>query len=215
LRDDTLTPPDHIGGPEGRKAKFRKVLAERVGGVRLALEALYQRHNISAILRTADAVGIQDVHLVAGEFQASPGPARGAERWLSLHHEPSTEAAFDRLRADGFAVWVADLAEDSKTPEEVPLDQPVCLWFGTELTGVTPAARALADGVVTVPMRGFAQSLNVSVAAALTMNTLVSRYRARWGAQALLTEDHRQALFDAWAVRDEQLRLGIAKRLRR
>ncbi|MCA9569665.1 MAG: RNA methyltransferase [Myxococcales bacterium] len=185
-----------------RLARIRTALDGRLSHVAVALEALYHRHNVSAVLRTTDAVGIHRVHLVEGHFRAVRGAARGAERWLQLHHHPDPSVAVRAIRDAGYRIWCADLADDGVPPEEVPLDEPVCLWFGAELVGVSPVAREAADGVVTVPMRGLAQSLNVSVAAAVTMRPIAERARAL-GERALLPPDEREAIWERWLAREE------------
>lgn len=195
-----------------RVERMQQVLDERLGHVRCAIEAVYHRHNVSAILRTCDALGVHRVHLVAGErLRVSKGAARGAERWLSLRHHDGPTEAIEALRADGFRVFVADLEGDPRTPEELPLDRPICLWFGAELVGVSPEARAAADGVVTLPMRGMAQSLNVSVAAALALRPVAERARAL-GRSAFLTAPERAATLAEWLARDEALKAGVAHR---
>lgn len=185
-----------------RLVRMREVLDQRIHHVSVAIEALYHRHNVSAVLRTVDSLGLHRVHLVEGHFRAVRGAARGAERWLELHHHPDPTTAIRAIQASGYRVWCADLAEDAVTPEELPLDEPVCIWFGAELVGVSPAAREACDGVVTVPMRGFAQSLNVSVAAALTLRPVAERARLL-GDKALLPPDEREELWKAWLEREE------------
>ena len=184
----------------------------RLGWVRCAIEALYHRHNVSAVLRTCESLGLQHVHLVEGHFHPSKGTARGAERWLDLHEHATPTDAIAAIRAAGFAVWVADFADPPVPPEAVPIDRPVCLWFGAELVGVSPEARAAADGVVTIPMRGLAQSLNVSVAAAVCLRAVAERARAELGAGALLPPAERDALLAKWIGREERLKLAIAER---
>jgi tRNA (guanosine-2'-O-)-methyltransferase len=186
---------------------MRQVLDQRLGRVRCALEAVYHRHNCSAILRTADALGIHAVHLVEGHFRPGRGAARGAERWLDLHWEPDPATAVANLRAAGFALWVADFAEDGVPPEEVPVDRPVCVWMGAELVGVSPVARAAADGVITLPMRGFAQSLNVSVAAAMVLRPICER--ARLQPQAGLPEA--DAVWARWLEREHAIDRSAAE----
>ncbi|MEZ4317874.1 MAG: RNA methyltransferase [Myxococcota bacterium] len=181
---------------------MREVLDQRLHHVSVAVEALFHRHNVSAVLRTVDAMGVHRAHLVEGHFQAVRGASRGAERWLELHHHESPEQAVERIHAAGYRIWCADLADDAVTPEEVPLDRPVCVWLGAELVGVSPVAREACDGVITVPMRGFSQSLNVSVAAALTLRPVAERARLL-GASALLPPDEREALWDHWMAREE------------
>lgn len=199
-----------VVNPE-RLARMRRVLDQRLGHVRLAIEAVYHRHNVSAILRTADSMGLQHVHLVEGHFVPAKGAARGSDRWLTLHRDPDPATAIRALQDAGFAIWVADLADDAKAPEQVPLDRPVCVWMGAELAGVGPEAREAADGVVTVPMRGFAQSLNVSVAAALTLRPIAERARAL-GPDALLPAREREGLWQMWDEREHTMRGGVVVR---
>ncbi len=196
---------------EERTARMRRVLTNRLSWVRVAVEAVYHRHNVSAILRTCDAMGVHNVHLVERHFKAAQGAARGAERWLSIHCHPGPMEAMTHLQQAGYQVWVADLDDTAVPPEEVPLDRPVCLWLGAELEGVGPDVRAACDGVVCVPMRGFAQSLNVSVAAALSLRPIAERARAR-GPTALLDAAERQATWDRWMERVENVDTGAAAR---
>jgi tRNA (guanosine-2'-O-)-methyltransferase len=188
---------------------MRQVLGQRLAHVHCAVEAVYHRHNVSAILRTCDALGVHVVHLVGvGDLRVSKGPARGAERWLDVRHHESAEAALSWLSAAGVSVWVADLADEAVTPEGVPLGGPVCLWFGAELVGVSDTARAAAAGVVTIPMRGMAQSLNVSVAAALGLRAVAERARAL-GRPAFLSDEVVAATLAGWVQRDEDTALRL------
>lgn len=190
---------------ERRAQRIRELAGQRMGFVRAAMEALHHRHNASAILRTCDAMGLQDVHLVEDRFRVSSS-SKGVTRWVTLHAHESVEEAIDAIQAAGFALWIADLPEEGTPavpPEQVPVDRPICLWFGAELVGVHPVARERADGVVTIPMRGFAQSLNVSVAAALTLYAVAERARRRHGEAALIPPERREALAEAWLLREE------------
>ena len=107
---------------------------------------------------------------------------------------------------------MADLTDDAVPPSEVPLDEPVCLWFGAEHNGVSPEATAAADGVVMLPMYGFAQSLNVSVAAALVLQQVAQRARAR--PDALLPSEVQAKTLAAWIEREEVLRDAARARQR-
>lgn len=185
-----------------RIARIRSILDQRLHHVAIAVEALHHRHNVSAILRTADSLGIHRVHLVEGHFRAVRGAARGAERWLDLHTHSSPELGVEAIHAAGYRIYCADLDEHAVTPEQVPVDRPICLWFGAELVGVHPVVREACEGVVSVPMRGFAQSLNVSVAAAVTMRPVAERARSL-GPEALLPEEEREALWHSWMRREE------------
>lgn len=187
---------------ERRILRMQEVLHQRVRWVRCAVEAVYHRHNLSAILRTCDALGVHDVHIVGANFGSpSKGPARGAERWLSLREHQDPEAAITAIKADGYRIYVADLQGEPLLPEEIPLDQPVVLWFGAELVGVSKVAREAADGVLYLPMRGMAQSLNVSVAAALAMRPVVERARAE-GPHVWLTPERQREILEGWQARE-------------
>ena len=187
------------------------MLSQRLGSVVVVVEAVRRRHNASAILRSCESFGVHEVHLITGDFRPSKGAARGAERWLELHRHESTAACFAELHARGFRIYVADLAEDAKTPDSVPVDGPVAMLFGSELTGVSDEARALADGVMSVPMRGLTESLNVGSAAAITIYRLAERRRELLGGGDLSPE-RQQAFMDEWQGREEEARAGRRKR---
>jgi tRNA (guanosine-2'-O-)-methyltransferase len=191
---------------------MRQVLGQRLAHVHCAVEAVYHRHNISAILRTCDALGVHTVHLVGGgDLRVSKGPARGAERGLDVRLHADATAALAWLAGAGVDVWVADLADPAVPPEAVPLERPVCLWFGAELVGVSETASAAAKGVMTIPMRGMAQSLNVSVAAALGLRGVTERARAL-GPRAFLPTDLVEATVAGWVRRDDDTALRVRQR---
>jgi hypothetical protein len=125
--------------------------------------------------------------------------------------ETAREQAVQAIRDAGVSLWVADLDDRGVPPDEVPVDRPICLWMGAELEGVSPVAREAADGIVTLPMHGFAQSLNVSVAAALCLRPLAEHARTL-GDRALLPAPEREAIWAAWMAREEAARAGLAAR---
>lgn len=192
---------------------MQRVLASRLGWIRCAVESVHHPHNVAAILRSCDAFGVHHVHMVEGRAKKGSGASRGAERWLNLRDHDSTAHAIEAIKADGFQLWIADLADPPVPPEAVPIDHPICLWFGAEMVGVSPEAREAADGVVTIPMRGFSQSLNVSVAAALTLRPVAERVRAEHAQRALLTEGERSATWTRWIEREELMSRHLARRV--
>jgi tRNA (guanosine-2'-O-)-methyltransferase len=160
-------------------------------------------------------MGIHDVHMVGPRpFTPSRGPSRGVYHWLRLHEHETPTHAIERIREDGYQIWVADFSEDPTSPDQIPVDKPICLWFGAELVGVSEEARAAADGVVTIPMRGFAQSLNISVAAALTLSSVAERARATHGSEALLPFDDQVDTLARWHQRDQRDLDSVAARQR-
>ncbi len=193
-----------------RLARMLQVLDQRMEGVAPVLEALRRRHNVSAIIRSADAMGLHRVHLVTGSFKPSPGPARGSERWMDLVRHADTSSCLRLLKGTGFRVFVADMTPDAMEPGQVPVDRPLAVLFGSELAGVSPQARAMADGAVALPMRGFVESLNVSVAAAIILQDLARRRRALTGPD--LSPSTREAVLLDWLSRERRYRAAATRR---
>ena len=195
-----------------RESRMRTVLANRISGLRIVAEALHLRHNLSAILRSAEAFGVHDVHLIQPQRAKASSAARGAERWLNIHIHDSLEECVSVLRSEGYQLWVADIEEGAHTPHSIPIDKPIAVLMGTELTGVSKEARELADGCIYVPMLGFTQSLNVSVAAACIMHTL--SYRMTNISPDRLDEAHIEQMVDTWKERDENNKRNLRKKLK-
>jgi len=162
--------------------RFANVLNNRTRNLTVVLENLYQVHNASAVLRSCDAFGIQDVHIIEADnnFQTNKGIALGADRWLTIHQyrgaDPSADC-IEQLKDAGYTVAATVLHHDSIPVDDLPVDQPVAVMFGTEKEGLSETAIELADQLVHIPMHGFVESFNVSVAAALTLENLVRRVR--------------------------------------
>lgn len=208
LSDDALN-----GVNEGRQQRVREMLARRLGSVAVVIEAVHRRHNTSAILRSCEAFGIHEVHLVTGGFRPSKGAARGAERWVALQTWDTTAEVLAHLRARGFGIWVADLAPQAHTPDSLPVGGPVALLFGNELSGVSEDATALADGAIIVPMFGLTESLNVSVAAACVLQRVTTRRREALGAAGDLSPATQQAFFEDWLASQREVLTGLAARV--
>jgi tRNA (guanosine-2'-O-)-methyltransferase len=185
------------------------LLDSRLNGIIVAAEAVHRRHNVSAILRSAEAFGIHEAHLIAHKFKASKGAARGSERWLDLRLFPDTTTWASEVKARGFKVYIADFSDDAVSPEQLPVESPIAVLFGGELAGVSDEAKAIADGVVTIPMRGVTQSLNVSVAAAVVTWTIAQRRREIQGAHGV--EAHLRAPFVKRFLEREVARRKVAK----
>ncbi len=198
--------------PPARRARVEAALAQRLESVVVVAEAIYRRHNTSAILRSAEAFGVHEVHLVTDAFRAARGAARGAERWVDVHVASDIDACLDALVARGFRIVVADLAPDAHSPDTLPVDAPLAIVFGAELSGVSPAAKARADAAVMVPMRGMTESLNVSAAAAVVLHRVTERRRARVG-PGDLAPARRDAFLAAWEAEERAARAGQAARV--
>lgn len=156
---------------ESRLARMRDIVRSRMKGLTVVLEDLYDSGNRSAVYRTAEGHGIRDVHVIRPERARKPHArdvSRGSEKWLEIKEYESTTECMQQLRDGGFQVIAADL--DSARPiSTYTFQRPTALVFGNERDGITDEMRSLADGSFLIPMRGFIQSYNISVAAAIAV----------------------------------------------
>ena len=189
---------------DNRFSLFKKVLSERTRYITVLLEDIYQSHNASAVLRTCDCTGIQDVHLVEqrNEFEINPDVALGANQWLSLHYyqqgKDNLYNAVMALKEQGYRIVATLPHAEGTTPESFDLERGrAALMFGTELNGLTDQALMLADEFIQIPMVGFTESYNISVSAAITLYTLRKRLEQS-GTDWLLAEEERLSLLLNW-----------------
>lgn len=169
---------------EDRRETINKVLEERTRYITVVLEDIYQPHNASAVLRSCEGFGIQDVHIIenTNEFDPNKGVTIGADKWVSdyRYDEPdtnNTERCYQKLRKQGYKIIATTPHYDDETIDEVTLDRPIALVFGAELRGLSDYALEHADGYARIPMVGFSESFNISVGAALCLYELSSRLR--------------------------------------
>lgn len=157
---------------ERRKNKIIKVLSQRQPDLTLVMENIHDPHNVSAMLRSADAVGIHQVNLV---YTTQKFPRIGskssssANKWIERRKFASISECYAQLRAEGFRILATRLDDSAQQLYEVDFTTPTAIVFGNEHTGVTDEAALLADATVYIPMMGMIQSLNVSVACAVTI----------------------------------------------
>jgi tRNA (guanosine-2'-O-)-methyltransferase len=182
-----------------RIARIDEVLAARLSSVVTVVEDTYDPHNAAATIRTTEAIGLGELHVVEGEqrFSIAAGVTRGAHRWIELHRWPSVEAAAAALRARGFRIF-ATLPGAPHTIDDVDVTTPLAVAFGNEHAGLTPAAIAACDGALGVPMFGFTESFNLSVTVALAMSRIAARRRAAIGSPGDLDDARRRELRARW-----------------
>ncbi len=167
-----------------RREIIKKNARERTRFVSVVLEDIDQAHNISAVLRSADCFGIQDVHIIEDKhrFVVHEEIAKGAAQWLSLHRyreqANNTEYCFEQLRAEGYRIVATTPHEEDMFIDALPLDQKVALVFGTEQKGLSSYVLEQADAYVKIPLYGFTESLNISVCAGIALYELTHRLRA-------------------------------------
>jgi tRNA (guanosine-2'-O-)-methyltransferase len=207
-------PGDHAFLLPGRKQRIDEVVASRTRTLTVVMEVLGDPQNVNAVLRTAEAFGVQEVHVVEGPMKAfdrNKKISQNADKWLDVVRWKTTEACLAHLKGRGFAVYATHLGEGSRDLAELSFAPPVALVFGNEHRGVSEAALAAADARYAIPMRGFSQSLNVSVAAAVSLFRAVERRQAERGRHGDLGEDEAAALRERFYTKSVKQRTRIAR----
>jgi tRNA (guanosine-2'-O-)-methyltransferase len=199
--------PDKFPRTERRHARLRQVLERRQPDLTVVLEDIHDVHNASAVLRTADATGVLTVHLVYSwelppERAFSRVAGAGASKWIEIVWHESIEDCFKALHAEGYTIYVTALATESVSVYDVDYTGKVALVFGNEQKGVSEAAIANADGVITIPMMGVVESLNISVACSVTLYEALRQRRSAGCYDApQLDEESLNALHEDWLTR--------------
>lgn len=188
-----------------RKARIEQVAACRQPDLTVFMERVHKAHNVAAILRTCDAVGVMQAHAVPPEGGIPPlnHTAQGAQRWVKLYRHHDAATGLRELKETGhqvFAAHFSDRAVDFRKPDYT---LPTAIVLGTEKFGVSEEALAECDGEVIIPMIGMTQSLNVSVATALILYE-AQRQRAAAGMYEpkSLEKEPRRSLVEGWIQRD-------------
>ena len=188
---------------ENRQQRLAEIIEHRTRHVTVVLEDLFQAQNISAVLRTCDCYGVQDVYVIQhrNEFEANKEISMGADKWLTIHEFPHSEhnvkECIDRLHEQGY--WVAATLPDEqkRTIFDLPVEQKTAFLFGTELTGLSEEAIKYADGNVLIPMYGFTESFNISNSAAIILSHFTEKMRhsnVNWQ----LTDKEKEELYFDW-----------------
>ncbi len=165
---------------EERKQRFLEVLQHRTKHITIAIEDVYQMHNTSAIIRSCDVFGVQEVHVVEDRFtkRLDKNIAMGAEKWVDVRRYHNTKDCITNLKQQGYQIIATTPHNDSTLLPEFYPDQKSAIFFGTEKEGLSDVVMHQADGFLKIPMVGFSESLNVSVAAAIIIQDLAHKVRA-------------------------------------
>lgn len=168
---------------ENKVQKFEEIIHKRTRHVTVVLENLYQPHNASAVMRSCDCFGIQDLHVIENNnnFKPCEDISLGSSQWIDLHRykkeKNNTVACLNQLKKKGYKIIATTPHTNDVTINELDLSEKTALLFGTELTGLSDLALEHADGFVKIPMQGFTESFNISVSAALCMYDVTTRLR--------------------------------------
>ncbi|MGK7940770.1 MAG: tRNA (guanosine(18)-2'-O)-methyltransferase TrmH [Crocosphaera sp.] len=154
-----------------RYHRIKQVLEKRQPDLTVLTEDVHKPHNLSAIIRTCDAVGILEVNTIntSDEFPTFSQVSQGSDKWVFLHTHPNTETAITHLKSQNFKIYAAHFTEKSLDYRKIDYTQPTAILLGAEKWGVSEKAANLVDGNIIIPMLGMVQSLNVSVAAAVIL----------------------------------------------
>lgn len=187
-----------------RKDKFEEVLNFRTRHLTVVLENIYQPHNASAVLRSCDLTGVQDIHIIenGNEYKPNPEVAMGSAKWLNIYkysnEKENTLNTINHLKKQGYTIVATTPHKQSYTPYDLPLEKKTALLFGTELTGLTQVALENADEFITIPQFGFTESYNISVSVALLLFTISQRLHSS-GFDWQLQEDEKLDMKLEWA----------------
>jgi tRNA (guanosine-2'-O-)-methyltransferase len=188
-----------------RFAKLQRALDRRQPDLTVFMDAVNKSHNISAIIRTADAVGVQRLHAISenGSMHRHHMISGGAKHWVGITLHKSTRAALTALRAEGWQLVAAHSSEKSRDYRELDYTKKVAIMVGAELVGLSDAAAAAADHHVVIPMHGLGTSLNVSVAVgAILLEAERQRLAAGFYERPRLTPEERERTLFEWSYPD-------------
>ena len=210
------------GMTEQRRARLRDVAYRRQTNFTVILENVHDPHNISAVLRSCEAVGIAEMfilyteeHLQEEYLELGKKSSAGARKWLTVNYYTGLENCFEAVRSRYDRIYATHMAEDAVSLHQLDLTESVALLFGNEHDGVSKEALAYADGNFLIPQVGMVQSLNISVACAVSLYEGLRQRQAKgfYGEQNPAAPSVQEAIFQDYLVRHEERIKG--KKVRR
>ncbi len=177
---------------EERRERFISVLEQRTKQITVAIEDVFQLHNTSAVIRSCEVFGIQDVHVIEHKFgkRLDKNIAMGAQQWVDVYRYTNTADCIRKLKSNGYKIVATTPHHNAVLLDDFKMDGKVALFFGTERDGLSEEVMESADEFLKIPMLGFTESLNISVAAAIILQNLGDKLRktnVSWG----LTDDEK------------------------
>ncbi len=164
---------------DNRKEKFLKVLQNRTKHFTVAIEDVFQMHNTSAVMRSCEVFGIQELNVIEEKFgkKIDKEIAMGAQKWVDITTFDSVSGCLSSLKKQGYQIIATTPHENDCLLEDFDISKPSALFFGTERDGLSEEIMRQADGYLKIPMVGFTESLNISVSAAIILQNLSNRLR--------------------------------------
>lgn len=162
-----------------RKEKFSRVLSQRTNHFTVAVEDIFQLHNTSAVMRSCEVFGVQNLHVIEQKFgkQIDAEIAMGAQKWVDINRYDSIDSCLDNIQNMGYQIIATTPHETDCELENFDISKKSAFFFGTERDGLSENVLRRADGFLKIPMVGFTESLNISVSVAIILQNLTSRIR--------------------------------------
>jgi tRNA (guanosine-2'-O-)-methyltransferase len=213
-----MVDPDYLAYLEGfltesRKERFNSVLKNRTNHFTIAMEDIYQLHNTSAVMRSCEVFGIQQLNVVEQRFgkRIDSEIAMGAQKWVDINCYATMQECINAVKEKGYQIIATTPHNDSCLLHEFDITKRSAIFFGTERDGLSKEVLDQADGYLKIPMVGFTESLNISVSAAIIIESITSRLRQsnlNWN----LSEEEQLEKRLAWAKNTIKDIKGIEER---
>ena len=197
MNQELLTYLEHFITEE-RKERFLQVINARTNHFTVAMEDVFQMHNTSAVVRTCEVFGVQQAHSIEGRFgkRLDAKIAMGAQKWVDVFRYNDTQSCIDALRAQGYQIVATTPHKDAYFLNDFDISKKSAFFFGTEKEGLSEQVLSQADTYLKIPMVGFTESLNISVAVAIVLQQLTDKLRRSQVAWQLTDEERLSTLIN-------------------
>lgn len=197
MNQELLTYLEHFITEE-RKERFLQVISARTNHFTVAMEDVFQMHNTSAVVRTCEVFGVQQAHSIEGRFgkRIDAKIAMGAQKWVDVFRYNDTQSCIDTLRAQGYQIVATTPHKDAYFLNDFDISKKSAFFFGTEKEGLSEQVLSQADTYLKIPMVGFTESLNISVAVAIVLQQLTDKLRRSQVAWQLTDEERLSTLIN-------------------
>lgn len=198
---------------ERRNSLFNEIVAKRTRHFTVVTEDVFQLHNTSAIMRTCDVFGIQDLHVVE-EIKGKridKEIALGAQKWVDLYRYDKIDSCLNTMKEQGYRIIATTPHENAQILEDFDITQKAAFFFGKESSGLSDKVLSKADGFLKIPMYGFTESLNISVSAAIILQEVVSKLKKTEISWQLTEEEQAEKRLE-WTMKSIKSISGVLKK---